>query len=132
MANLILKTEANKGHVETKVDVEKATVSCVHFSKNKKANATYLLTWLLDFRYVTDEDILRMAAENLKITIRRGFTDATKPKAEDWDGVTFNAADFLVTRRSAKSKGESAMAAMSKADILAYLEGRDDDEKDSK
>ena len=98
MSNLTLKSDSTKGQVETRVDVENATVTCIHHSNNKAANASYLLHWVLDFAGISQEEILKMAAENLKIIIRRGFTEAITPKAKDWDNVTFWAGDFIVTR----------------------------------
>ena len=126
MPDLTLKSESTKGQVCTVVDVKKANVICIHHSNNKAANASYLLNWKLDFSGISQEDILKMAAENLKIIIRRGFTDATKPKFSDWDHVTFDAADFIVKRVSKKDKATAALGAMSNEEILAYLEGRSD------
>ena len=126
MSDLILKSEATKGQVETIVDVENMTVSCVHHSNNKAAKASYLLNWKLDFSGISDGEVLKMAAENLKIIVRRGFTEATNPKAKDWDNVTFLASDFIVKRTSKKDKATAALGAMSNEEILAYLEGRDD------
>ncbi len=124
MLKLTLKSEDTKALVDTSVDVEKAAVTCVHHSMNKAAKASYLLHWVLDFSSMSQADILKMAAENLKIVIRRGFADATSPKASDWDNVTFVAADFMVAKVSKSVKARATLAVMSDAEILAYLEGR--------
>ena len=126
MSDLTLKSEATKGQVETSVNVETMQVSCVHHSNNKAAKASYLRHLMLDFSGISEGEVLKMAAENLKIIVRRGFTDATNPKAQDWDNVTFLAADFIVKRTSKKDKATAALGAMSNEEILAYLEGRDD------
>ncbi len=131
MNKLILKSEATKNSVDTVVDVEHGTVSCIHHSQNKKAKASYLLKWVLDFSHISEEDKLRMCAEHLKIVIRRGFTEATSPKASDWDNVTFDAADFLVKKISKDAKRAATLDGMSDEQILEYLQNRKDDEGES-
>ena len=128
MSDLTLKSDATKGQVKTVVDVEAKTVSCVHHSHNKAAGASFLLNWLLDFSHVSIADVYRMAGENVKIVIRRGFTDDTQPKAATWDNVTFDVAEYLVRQSDPTKAAKAVLARYSKAEILAMLEGIESDE----
>ncbi len=121
---LTLKSEETKARVETTYDADTKIARCVHHSNNKAAKASYLLTWGIDLSTMTDDEIIGEAVKNLKITIRRGFTESKNPKAKDWDHVTFVGKDFVTTRKTKSEKAKDTLGAMSNEEILAYLETR--------
>ncbi len=68
---------------------------------------------------MTQEQIVEAAAEHFLIKIRRNFRNTDKPKAKDWDNVTFDCADFITARTSKVEKMAKTLADFSDEQLAA-------------
>ena len=118
MKILLMNESSSKS---TKSDKETMTSVCRHASVHKSLGAgeRFELTWTFDFSGMTIEEILDMAAEHCIIKERRVMAKISKPKASDWDNMTFNAKDLITVRLSKVDRAAKAIAAFSDEELEA-------------
>jgi hypothetical protein len=123
---LVLKKGEN-ARVETIVNEGSTIAECHLASKHpslKDSDARYQQQWVIDFANCTQEQIIALAAETIKIRIRRTFVNDSNPNAENWTDVQFDASEFITERKSKVTRTLDTIEKMTddeKAALLAAL-----------
>lgn len=107
------------------VDTDGMMVSRKHVTRHKTGDV--YLTWSFDFTDCSQSQILELASRAVLIGTRPEFKKVPAAIIDEWDGRTFNVADFMSRERTAKSspdKVKTMFAGLSddeKADLLKDL-----------
>ena len=84
--------------------VEGKIAHCTHTSVHPsiEKGSKYQVRWSISFEDMSEEEILKAAAEHFIIRIRRDFAKDENPHNDNWNNVTFKAKDYLSTQRTSK------------------------------
>lgn len=112
-----MSTQVKKGEEVkrwTTVDTEKSVVTKHHVTQHGEGDSKtfHQLTWKFDFSNVTQEQLLELASRDLVIKKRTGFRGIPVKEIPQWDGITFDVAEFMKKERSKLSPMERAKKAV--------------------
>lgn len=113
--------KGEKSLKQTSVDLKSKLVTCDHASTHKTLSdgARFQQRWVLDYSDLSEEEIATAMAEYFLIAIRRRFASCDKPKAADWDNVTFDLRDFITVRQSPVEKAARLLESFTDEQLAA-------------
>lgn len=111
--------------------VKGETVTMFNVSKNDKTDCNYKVTWEFDFKDVSHDELLKLAAQSAVIAYRKNFRSVSEKSIPSFAHKTIDVKKDILARakrgKSDQEKVESLITKLSddeKAALVAQLTGK--------